>query len=413
MKLLILGACVARHDMDYLLANERGIVQHSAQNMCWRFIEGLDSAYGCQHDLLCTMRVTSYPRFRKALAFWLPPWQRGDRTTGRYVPYINLPGLRYVTTFLSAIFFIAAWAMKHRRTQDRTVVVYAMYTPCILAALALCTLFRMHSIMIVPDLPEFMNAALQQGQRASLVRRTNIAIAHWIASRYSGLVLFSGNMATKLNVSRLQWDVVEGCVGLTPTTAEPITSRDPNLKIVMYSGILEEVYGVQSLLDAFDLLEDPGARLWICGEGSMNTVVATRAASDGRITYYGTLRNSDVLVLQRSATVLINPRSGKHEFTRFSFPSKNLEYMTSGRPVVLCRMAGIPTEYFDHVYVVEGDTSTALHSVLRHVLGLSEQELAAVGIRARDFVYSQKNYIVQGEKVRRLIDRVASASAEI
>ena len=76
-------------------------------------------------------------------------------------------------------------------------------------------------------------------------------------------------------------------------------------------------------------------------------------------------------------------------------------------------MAGIPTEYFDHVYVVEGDTSTALHSVLRHVLGLSEQELAAVGIRARDFVYSQKNYIVQGEKVRRLIDRVASASAEI
>ena len=145
----------------------------------------------------------------------------------------------------------------------------------------------------------------------------------------------------------------------------------------------------------------------------MNTVVATRAASDSRITYYGTLRNSDVLVLQRSATVLINPRSGKHEFTRFSFPSKNLEYMTSGRPVVLCRMEGIPTEYFDHVYVVEGDTSTALHSALRHVLGLPEQELAAVGIRARDFVYSQKNYIVQGEKVRRLIDRVASASAEI
>lgn len=404
MKLLIIGACVARHDMNYLLINEQNIIQHSAQKMCWYFIEGLDSAYGCKHDVLCTMRVSSYPQFRKVLAFCLPSWQRGESTKGRYAPFINLIGMRYVTTFISVALLLTQWAWTNR-SEKKIIVVYAIYNPCILAARLLCTLFRMHSFMIVPDLPEFMNGDQKSLGRWRL-RKLNTLVAYWITSKYSGLVLFCQNMQEKIDVSQLQWVVVEGCVGLLPTDLDQVFLPEPKLKIIMYSGALEALYGLQILLDAFDELKDPNARLWICGEGSMKNAFIQRAAIDRRINYLGSLQNSEVVVLQRQATVLVNPRTGSHEFTRYSFPSKILEYMTSGRPVILFKLRGMPSEYLDYVYTVDGDTSIDLLTTIQNVLQQPDSVLNEIGARARNFVYSNKNYLVQGEKIRRLIDSV-------
>jgi glycosyltransferase involved in cell wall biosynthesis len=411
MKLLILGACVANCDLEYLFKNEKKIIQHSSQKMCWHFIRGLDYVYGCEHDLLCTMRVSPYPDFSKIIAFWLPCWKRANGARGRYAPYINVLGLRYFTTFISVATLLALWAWKNRSEQSKGVIVYAMHTPCITAARAVCALFGMHSFMIVPDLPNFMEDT-RNNRTVTWLRNVNSNFASWITSRYSGLILFSRNMKDKIDVSRLQWEVVEGCVGLPPTRERLETPLDPNLSIVMYSGALEERYGVQSLLDAFDQLKDPDLRLWICGEGAMSNGFELRASQDPRICYFGSLHNDDVIALQSKATILVNPRRGLHDFTAYSFPSKNLEYMASGRPVILYKLAGMPAEYFDFVYPVNGDTSEDFVSTLQRVLEIPARDLTAMGTRAQDFVYKNKNYLVQSQKIKTLIDRVVDRDAQ-
>ena len=41
----------------------------------------------------------------------------------------------------------------------------------------------------------------------------------------------------------------------------------------------------------------------------------------------------------------MNPRSADAEYTKYSFPSKTIEYLATGVPVVMNRLPGIPEEY--------------------------------------------------------------------
>ena len=49
----------------------------------------------------------------------------------------------------------------------------------------------------------------------------------------------------------------------------------------------------------------------------------------------------------------MNPRFTGAEYTLYSFPSKNIEYMVSGTPVITTRLAGIPDDYYPYVFVFE------------------------------------------------------------
>lgn len=42
--------------------------------------------------------------------------------------------------------------------------------------------------------------------------------------------------------------------------------------------------------------------------------------------------NSGVLKAQSESEILVNPRNDNNEFTKYSFPSKVIEYLGSGTP---------------------------------------------------------------------------------
>jgi len=55
----------------------------------------------------------------------------------------------------------------------------------------------------------------------------------------------------------------------------------------MYAGQLyEKAYGIEILLDAFKLMEDPNMTLWLFGRGDMVEQVKQVAQHDQRITYW-------------------------------------------------------------------------------------------------------------------------------
>ena len=52
------------------------------------------------------------------------------------------------------------------------------------------------------------------------------------------------------------------------------------------------------------------------------------------------------------ATLLVNPRPTTEEFTIYSFPSKNMEYMASGTPLLTTKLPGMPEEYHQYVLAI-------------------------------------------------------------
>ena len=129
------------------------------------------------------------------------------------------------------------------------------------------------------------------------------------------------------------------------------------------------------------------------------------AEKDSRIVFKGQLPHSEIIDLQKNATVLINPRKNTEEFTKYSFPSKNLEYLASGTPVVAYKLDGIPTEYSEHIQYVLDDSVEALKNAIEHICELPFEERCEIGVNARNFVLNQKNAKMQTKKI---IDALSS-----
>ena len=116
-----------------------------------------------------------------------------------------------------------------------------------------------------------------------------------------------------------------------------------------------------------------------------------------RIIYKGVASNEDVVEAELKASLLVNPRPSREEFTRYSFPSKNVEYMVSGTPLLTTPLSGMPVEYY--VYLFAEETIEGYKATLETVLNLSSVELSDKGKKARNFILTKKNNVVQAGRI--------------
>ena len=105
-----------------------------------------------------------------------------------------------------------------------------------------------------------------------------------------------------------------------------------------------------------------------------------------------------------AAAVLINPRPSDEEYVRYSFPSKTMEYMSTGTPVLTTALPCIPEEYRPYLYFIQEETPGGIATALRQVLSRSDEELFEKGCRARRFVLEQRNNVVQAAKVLDMLE---------
>ena len=162
---------------------------------------------------------------------------------------------------------------------------------------------------------------------------------------------------------------------------------------------LEEKFGIPVLLEAFGKIKDENVKLVLCGTGDAQELIAKKQLEDNRIIAPGRVDRKKALALQRGATVLVNPRQNNEEFTKYSFPSKNLEYLSSGVPVVAYKLDGIPDEYDDYINYPADDSAEAMCNELERLLGMTDEERKAVGQRAKEFVLGTKNKVQQTKRI--------------
>ena len=116
--------------------------------------------------------------------------------------------------------------------------------------------------------------------------------------------------------------------------------------------------------------------------------------------------NDEVVSAELEASILINPRPTHEEFTKYSFPSKNMEYMASGTPVLTTKLPGMPIDYYSYVFLAEDESVGGMCESFRRILSLTSTALNEKGAAAKAFVLSEKNNITQAMKVIELIKRI-------
>ena len=251
---------------------------------------------------------------------------------------------------------------------------------------------------IIADIPEFAAASDLHGIR----KMYNIYQTEKCASLYKYVdkfVLLTAQMAERLGI-KVPFTVVEGIAPDNNICVKSeLAEKYANKKYILYTGTLNYKFGIGELLDAFALIDNKDVNLIICGFGQAEERIVKDMEHDSRIVYLGKVDRTEALALQRGATVLVNPRQNNEEFTKYSFPSKTMEYLASGVPLVAYKLDGMPDEYDGYINYVPDNLPESLAEEILKVLEMSEEKRKEKGEAARRFVLENKNNIVQSKKI--------------
>ncbi len=317
--------------------------------------------------------------------------ERAEGVSFHYLPVVGLPVLKQFVTWICAFFSTL------RRIRPGTLVLcYGLIVSACGGARAAARWKGCPVGVIVSDVPEELG-----GGRAMRLAAREL-------TRYDGYVLLTEAMNGRVNPHGRPFLVVEGQADAGLAARENALQNKHFERVCLYAGMLHARYGILRLVEAFLQVDAADARLVIYGTGDARAAIEAAAKKDARIQYRGVADNASVVAEELRATLLINPRPGDEEFTKFSFPSKNLEYMASGTPVLTTRLPGMPAEYHDYVYLFNGETPGAMAQTLAELLKLPREELHEKGLAAKAFVLAHKSNNAQA---RRMLDFMGALQA--
>lgn len=375
-------------------------VQNAANKLQWGIVKGLDGL-GKNVTIFNSIYVGSYPRLYRKIMIPTFHFSHGSEKNDINIGFINIAGIKVLSRYYTVKRELDKWASIDSG-REKVLLIYAMTTPFAqLAGYIKRKYSSIKVIYIIPDLPMYMNVTKVQ---ESAVYRTRKKIEEFLFHRslknVDGYVLLTDSMKEWFTTD-INYTVVEGMATIDNTIdVDDIKKK----KQILYAGGIKREYGVIDLVSAFSQIDDPEWELVIYGDGTDMESVCEYAKKDVRIKIMGSAPNAVVMKHQREAALLINPRKNQ-EMAKYSFPSKTLEYMLSGTPMLGYKLAGIPEEYYDNMFVIQ-DSENGMEEALRMAMDLPETERIKMGEKAKHFVVKEKNPEKQCQKILELIGRL-------
>lgn len=398
-KILYVSCLCSPNTLGYLFKTALYKPNLSIQKFHRLLVEGF-----AMHEDSCSIQtlgaIPIIPASHKRRIWRLPPEVVGN-VKYSHVPTINLPIVKNILVFVIAFFKVIIWALWGGR-KDKIIICDVLNVSISGAAMLACKLTLTSAIAIVTDLPHLLVCGLKHG---SVKRRIHDRITSTLMSNYDGYILLTEQMNRVVNIHAKPYMIMEGLVDVNMAATDNLFENKPPEKILIYAGGIYEKYGIKKLIEAFMRLQGDDLRLHIYGHGEMAKDMPEYVKQDNRIAYFGTVENRVVVQKQLEATLLINPRPSVEEFTKYSFPSKNIEYMVSGTPLLTTPLPGIPKEYYPFVYVFEDETVEGFQQSLKIVLTTPKEKLHEFGQMAREFVLKYKSNRVQAKRILCFFER--------
>ncbi len=382
-----------------ILKNSLYGMQNAANKLQWAIVDGLDNQTDVKIHIVNSLYIGSYPqKYRKAI---IPSFKfkiKG-KELGINVGFLNLPLVKIVSKYIGIKKEVKKWA-KNEVSEEKVIIAYAMTSPFV----ELLYYFKnkypnIKCLLFVPDLPEYMdltNKSLVYG----ILKKIHISHLKKYTRKIDGYVFLTDYMKEWFD-KEVQYTTIEGIYRESQVFSDDNICKE---KVILYTGGLYEEYGVLELVETFLEINLKDWKLELIGDGPLLSAL-NKISNNKSVVVRGVLPNNEVLKRQKQVSILVNPRKPQQDFTKYSFPSKTIEYMASGTPMVGYRLPGIPEEYYEYIYEVP-QSKDGLESCLKKVMLLSEEERNNFGLLAMDFIKKEKNATKQCTKIVNLIENI-------
>lgn len=358
MRILFLGSVFATENEEEVLENSKVAVEYSANNFQKKMIEGF-KAVAEDFFVLSAPGIASFPNGYRKMRF------KGFSVSQNEYEYVNFNNIWGIRNYSRAKHLKRALKPFVAATEkEKLIVVYSAHTPFLQAAAYAKRKDPMIKIcLVVPDLPQYMNLSTKQSLLYRLGKKYDISKFNKLLPIVDSFMFLTEEMNKKLNSLDKPYIVVEGIVNEDELSVESNKSAK-NEKYIVYAGKLYERFGINNLVRAFERIQEKNYRLILCGAGDSEEFIKAEAQKDKRICFMGQITVDEAKQWVSKADVLVNPRPNNEEYTKYSFPSKNIEYLATGKPVVAYMLDGMSGVYKDLMYVPQDNSIDSLTTVL-------------------------------------------------
>lgn len=398
MKVLFVTGLYSLEHIESIRELSYGNIQNAANTFQLAIVDGLQKN-NVDFDVVSLPFLPAYPMRYKKLFSIDGTIKSGGTIVGEMLSYCNLAVYKTFSIRKKLYLYINDWLLKNYGTDDKIIILtYTPYPPFLKAIKKLKK--RFPNIVISSIVTDLVDDMMNYNSNRSLLKRIQCCIEKYETKHLypyiDKYILLSGHMVEKIPVSKNKNIVVEG---ISVEKDLPVSDSSGREKFILYTGTLASFSGIRELIDAFHKINDKEIKLVICGSGDLQIDVIRASQSDQRIIYKGLLPRDEAVQLQNQAKVLINPRRPDGEITRYSFPSKTMEYLASGTPMIGYRLEGIPEEYYSYYYTVNDMSEDSLTSCIEEVIALSDDVLKKKAVDAYEFIMNNKTSKIQVKKI--------------
>lgn len=410
---IVLGGLFPQGTEEEILKKSSATLPFAASAHLYSIIGGLDKNLGSPVKLLNVLPVGSYPKRYKDLNIPQFHFSHTDGAEDINIGYCNLTLAKKYFCERKVIRHVKKAAEKSK-AENKVLIIYSVLPMYLKAA----RIFKKQSAnnkvcLIVPDIPDYTDIDKEGKILFDILRYFRKKRIFKYQDAVDCFVYLSEPMKDYFEGER-PYTIIEGICEAeeyrhaAESDFENIKAYgdafDDGIKSVAYTGSFTKKYGILNLLEAFKKIQAENYRLILCGGGEAEPEIIAAAKKDKRIIYRGAITREEAVQVQSRATVLVNPRTADGEYTKYSFPSKMIEYMLSKRPVLCFRLPAFPNEYDDYLKYFSSESTEKMAEEIVEFCERGAEKLNCIGSAGCSFVEKNKNSIVQCKKILKMIN---------
>lgn len=394
MEIVYLSNSCSKTKFNNLVNNNMIKSLPQAQKYHSLLLEGIEKVCG---EELTAISVLPINRNSCKKIFFKKEYEKVGKINYVYLSFINFPLFRQICIYKNVKKQLKKICSKNN---DKIIVCDILQYSLSVAAIKFARKFKIPIIGIVTDVPG--HATNADKKNLSFISRIMSKLSDKktakIFDNYDAYLFLTEEMNNVVNRKNKPYIVLEGHADENMKTVTNSINNKFFPKVAMYAGGIHKECGIEYLVKAFLMGDFKNWELHLYGCGNFQEELQKISSENANVKFFGIQPNDLIVENQLKASVLLNPRFTDEDYVKYSFPSKTLECMVSGTPLLTTKLPGMPKEYYPYVYFFENETIEGMNNTLRLVLGKSSDELYDFGKMAKEFILREKTNIKQAKK---------------
>lgn len=367
MKLIYLGYAVPKE-----IERTSKAVSVAGNNMEISLLKGLNEIYGENLYPVTVIPIGSYPKEKKIIIN-SKIYSLGPNLKTHTIGLINIPIIKQLTIMFSIFFIIIKKIIEFKNNNKQEQIFIMTYNSASILSVPLflaSAFFKIFKLCLVVDIP--INFQKKKNFILEIVRYIDNYVSLQTFKVYDAMITLVEKTVLDFSPGT-PYLVIDYSLKQNKESALQNMRKTnyiyPDKFIMSYTGALEVYYGITHIIEAMSILPS-NYELHLYGKGSLKHFIEQRAEKNNRIIFHGLVSNEQARKAQAEASLLLLLRTDA-ELNKYALPSKVIEYLASGTPIISTSISSIPRHLNKYINFVENETPDA---IAKAILELTKDE---------------------------------------